>query len=928
MRLKKMISLLGILALGSTMCANITSVSSMIQVQAENIAYPVQYFRLGMFDTNQNVNVSDTGLVPSIQNGLTSEKWSLNYISSGVFEIVNASNGYVLTAVGNSVTLSADADLESQRWNIEGVEKDFDGYDLYYKITSNLDSSIALTYDENSGFQLASYSAMDYQKYKLNLDGLEGFAGNCMTDSGEKAGTIGGLLGEVVYVSDADDLVKQLDSAEPKTVVVTADIDLQKYSHTRIRDNKTLVGCYGNHTIYDSQFRTNNEYGKDEPSDNIIIRNLKLIAKNVPNRILINVWSSRQIWIDHIYFESQLNYNRTGDGQDEVGKFIWINTPYESYYDAKDRMRSPDYITISYCHLKNRYWTVAYGTQNDEITRDRTTLLYNWWDENVRRCPQIGNGSGHIYNNYYSAYGVDNNGSGTTGIIGGDGSDIVSQNNRFQGYSLSQALTMGGDINKNPARDDNSYLSESVSGKPSAINFESKNSSTWYPNQSNYGYELLDAYNTNGTDTKDFCTKYSGDMVSESNMKYITDFEFSNWIRAKYESPFLKQVEFTAPVVSTPASFTENTTYRIKNSNSGLYMQVEGAKAENGANIQQWGTSDETVHDIWKFVDAGNGYYYLVSAVGDGGSYVLDVAGKKNSNGTNIDIYQYNGGDNQKFMFTQNTDGSYKILTKISDNQSCVEIADAGTSSGDNVQQWEINNSDCQNWILEPIADSGCSMNTDVIYEFENKNSGMVLEIKSGLMAENTNIQQWGTGHFDSQKWILQKFAGGGNYYYIRSVANQDYVLKAMNAENGGNLAIVPYSSKDSMMLFKFSKNLDGSYCIMTRASKDNCLIEVENASINSGANVQQWEPNGNDCQKWNVITQKITEPDTTENTENLIGDIDQNGKVEVLDLVLLQKYLHNKQNFNQQQFIKADINQDTIVNIYDFVLLKKLLLK
>ncbi|MDE6657183.1 MAG: dockerin type I repeat-containing protein [Oscillospiraceae bacterium] len=68
-----------------------------------------------------------------------------------------------------------------------------------------------------------------------------------------------------------------------------------------------------------------------------------------------------------------------------------------------------------------------------------------------------------------------------------------------------------------------------------------------------------------------------------------------------------------------------------------------------------------------------------------------------------------------------------------------------------------------------------------------------------------------------------------------------------------------------------------------------------------------------------------MTEPD---NPENLIGDVDQNGKVEVLDLVLLQKYLHNKEIINQQQFINADISQDNIVNIYDFVLLKKLLLR
>ena len=120
-------------------------------------------------------------------------------------------------------------------------------------------------------------------------------------------------------------------------------------------------------------------------------------AKNNPNKIFINVWSSRQIWIDHVNFNNTFNYNRKGNGQDEVGKFIWLNTPYDNYLDAKDRLRSPDYITISYCKLTNRYWTVAYGTQNSEINRDRTKLLYNWWNQNVRRCPQLGNGICHVY---------------------------------------------------------------------------------------------------------------------------------------------------------------------------------------------------------------------------------------------------------------------------------------------------------------------------------------------------------------------------------------------------------------------------------------------------------------------------------------------------------------------------------------------------
>lgn len=889
------------------------------------VSYPVQYFRFGMSDTNQNVNASGTGLAPAVQNGTTNEKWSLNWVSDGVYEIVSASSGLILTENGSGVTLAEDTDAAAQRWKIEGVEKDYDGYDLYYKVTA--DSGKALTYTEGAGFGLTSYSGSEYQKYKLNLDGCEGFAADCQTSDGEKACTIGGLLGETVYVSTADELEKQLNSEGAQTIVITADIDMQKKGNTRIRDNKTIVGCYGSHTIYDSQFRTNDAYGaeNDSPSDNIVFRNLKMVAKNVPNRILINIWSSRQIWIDHIYFESQLNYDRMGNGQDEVGKFIWINTPYDSYLDAKDRLRSPDYVTISYCHLKNRYWTVAYGTQNDEITRDRTTLLYNWWDENVRRCPQLGNGAAHIYNNYYSAYGKDSNGSATTGIIGGDGSEMLSQSNRFQGYTVSQALSMGGDANKNPARDDNSYLSESVSGTPGAINFQSKNTSVWQPSQSNYGYSLLDAYNTKGTDVKDFCTKYAGDTLSAGGIKYITDSDFAAWASVKYENPFLRQVIFETMI---PASFVSGSVWKIRNVNSGLYMQVEGAKAENGTNVQQWGTADGVTHDIWKLIALEDGYYALISALGDGGTYALDLAGKKTANGTNIQIYPYNGGDNQQFLLTQNGDGSYKIRTKLSEGRSAVEIADASLNSGANVQQWEVNGNNCQDWVLESVADPGCKMDTDVYYQFENENSGMVMDIEAGKLEEGTNLQQWGRGDLISQKWILEEFSGGGNYYYIRSAADRNLVLKADSGSNGGNIAIVPYSSKDSGMLFKFSRNPDGSYRILTRASRDGCLVEIADASLNSGANVQQWEPNGNPCQNWNVLTEPIpeeTEPETEPETNPAHGDVDGNGAVELADLVKLQHFLLGLDSLPEGG--AADICADGRVNILDIILLKRILL-
>ena len=89
--------------------------------------YPVQEFRLAMADTDNNVTSAGTALAPSAEKGTENEKWSLNYVSSGVYEIVNSATGQILTANGSSVSLANDTDGASQRWKIEGVQKDFDG---------------------------------------------------------------------------------------------------------------------------------------------------------------------------------------------------------------------------------------------------------------------------------------------------------------------------------------------------------------------------------------------------------------------------------------------------------------------------------------------------------------------------------------------------------------------------------------------------------------------------------------------------------------------------------------------------------------------------------------------------------------------------------------------------------------------------------
>ena len=92
------------------------------------VSYPVQKFLMGISNTDRSVNASGTALKSDTANGTNAEEWTLNYVSSGVYEIVSTASGNILTSSGNGVVLAKDTDSAAQRWKIEGVQKDFDGY--------------------------------------------------------------------------------------------------------------------------------------------------------------------------------------------------------------------------------------------------------------------------------------------------------------------------------------------------------------------------------------------------------------------------------------------------------------------------------------------------------------------------------------------------------------------------------------------------------------------------------------------------------------------------------------------------------------------------------------------------------------------------------------------------------------------------------
>ncbi|MBQ8928286.1 MAG: RICIN domain-containing protein [Oscillospiraceae bacterium] len=149
--------------------------------------------------------------------------------------------------------------------------------------------------------------------------------------------------------------------------------------------------------------------------------------------------------------------------------------------------------------------------------------------------------------------------------------------------------------------------------------------------------------------------------------------------------------------VSAAEKLTEyDGTYVIRNVNSGLCLNVEGGKAANGTNVQQWGTNEPHTYDTWRLEQTDDGTYRIFSMLGGGTTYVLDVVDG------NVCINEASGTDSQRFTVSANRTASFKLISSAS--SKAVEIINAETGSGANVQEWEINGATCQDWELLPVT--------------------------------------------------------------------------------------------------------------------------------------------------------------------------------------------------------------------------------
>ena len=102
----------------------------------------------------------------------------------------------------------------------------------------------------------------------------------------------------------------------------------------------------------------------------------------------------------------------------------------------------------------------------------------------------------------------------------------------------------------------------------------------------------------------------------------------------------------------------------------------------------------------WTVTRQNEGTYTFQTA----GGKALTVENGSAENGSNITLSDFKNSLSQRFAVRCNKDGSYSLMTAVSEGKSCADVFEISTESGANINQWEYWGGDGQKFILEPAV--------------------------------------------------------------------------------------------------------------------------------------------------------------------------------------------------------------------------------
>lgn len=167
--------------------------------------------------------------------------------------------------------------------------------------------------------------------------------------------------------------------------------------------------------------------------------------------------------------------------------------------------------------------------------------------------------------------------------------------------------------------------------------------------------------------------------------------------------------------------------------------------------------------------------YYTVSTVLDENK-MLDVTSGIMISGTNVQIYDSNSSIAQIWKFQYLSDGFYKVISALNPKRVLA-------SYGDNVRIETDNGADNQKWYVKNLENNQVSL--------ISASNSLYIDVSGGKTNNGTNVGVYASNDTNSQKFILNSYAGTKTYHGIDVSVHQSSINWTQIANSSIQFAII-----------------------------------------------------------------------------------------------------------------------------------------
>ena len=449
-------------------------------------------------------------------------------------------------------------------------------------------------------------------------------------------------------------------------------------------------------------------------------------------------------------------------------------------------------------------------------------------------------------------------------------------------------------------------------------------------------------------------------QISSQQTAYNQPPHTSFFLGTGYDMPARPQCTVNAggsAALEPGAVLNEGAVYQLRNVNSGLYMTLD-PDAENDVVQKADGLTG------WTVEDAGDGYYRLYSEYGDGRTYLLDLDYGQTDNGTNIHVWTDTQNDAQLFKLIDNGDGTYALTTKNTQDGSCAGVTAASKDAGTSIIEWSRNDSADQKWILEVRGETVSALQVlDHTYlPFWSLNDSLAVgdvlfgdrdftytSLPEALIGSEAIVTACDAKKTDAD--LASVTVAADSTVYVALDQRQETVPAWLGAFTKTGDTV---TSSNDVVFDVYAKSVSagetvtlgtngGSYNVVNYVAMVQKAAPAPTEPDTTEPTPTEPTPTEPDTTEPDTTEPTPTEPDTTEPTPTepdttepaptesgdvLYGDADEDGKVDIMDVILLNKSILGSATLGAQGKINSDVDRNDAIDTTDALNVLKAVVK